>query len=226
MADVQGRKGTVLAWDPLTAHNTVEVDGNLFEDLPILNTTEAAILQPGDVVGILAFGQAASSWWIVGRITVPGTPPAVSALTALGIRAANVSAVEGTTSSSYTDLTTVGPTLTDIPIGRSGRCLVFLSAYLQESSAPPARGGAMSFAVTGATTLPASFERELSIGHTDDGVIASGFSSNNLMIKSTAVIPVSGLQMGLNTFTAKYRQLGNVGVTVEFYNRTIIVFPL
>lgn len=79
------RQGVILSWNQDTAENTVQVAGSILTDLPILNTAEALLLRPGSVVGIMTAG---SSWFILGRITVPGSPDAVATLGA-GMRAAN-----------------------------------------------------------------------------------------------------------------------------------------
>lgn len=224
-AGVGFRQGTVLSWDPLTAHNTVDVGGSVFTDLPILNTSEAMTLRPGDVVGIMTTGQSAGSWWIMGRITLPGSPQAASALSMLGIQAATIPNVDSTTSGTYIDLGTVGPVLTDVLVGQSGRCLVFISTALQEFSGDLARGGEMSFAVSGATVVAPNPFRALRIGHTDDGRIMDGYSSNNLSVRSTAIHLLDGLNTGSHTFTAKYKT-GNAGTEVGFFDRTIMALPL
>lgn len=218
------RQGRIIAWNPLTAQNTVDVGGTSLTDVPVLNTSEALLLRPGDVVALLTTGQGAQSWWIAGRVTIPGTPQAASALSMLGVVAATVATVEATTSTTFTDLATVGPVVPNVLIGNSGRCLVFLTSLIQENSANQARGGTMAFAISGATTRAASFNDSLRAQHTDDGVISAGFSSNNLSAQFTAACIVTGLTAGLNTFTAKY--LSGDGSTVQFGSRTLIVFPL
>lgn len=82
------RQGVILTWDTTNASNTVQVDGQMLTDLPILNTSEALLLTAGSVVGLLTSG---GSWWILGRITVPGTADAVATLGS-GIQVASVGA--------------------------------------------------------------------------------------------------------------------------------------
>ena len=60
------RQGVVLAWDPTTAANTIDVGGALINNVPVLNTSESLLLQPGDVVGLLTAG---ASWCVLGRLT-------------------------------------------------------------------------------------------------------------------------------------------------------------
>lgn len=62
------RQGIVVAWDPVTFANVVTVGETNMTNLPLLTSSDAALIVPGDAVGILTFG---SSWAILGRFTVP-----------------------------------------------------------------------------------------------------------------------------------------------------------
>ncbi len=62
------RQGLVVAWDSVTFANQVQVGESVLTNLPLLNSSDAALIVPGDAVGILTFG---SSWAILGRFTVP-----------------------------------------------------------------------------------------------------------------------------------------------------------
>lgn len=62
------RQGTVLAWDSITYANQIQVGESILVDLPILTSSDAALIVPGDIVSILTFG---SSWGILGRFTAP-----------------------------------------------------------------------------------------------------------------------------------------------------------
>lgn len=62
------RQGVVVEWDGVTFANLVDVGGTEVANLPVLNSADAALIVPGDVVGILTYG---SSWAILGRFTVP-----------------------------------------------------------------------------------------------------------------------------------------------------------
>lgn len=64
------RQGTVIEFDTSTGKNTIDVGDAQLEDVPCLNVTDAVGMLPGMVVGLLTFQ---SSWWIMGRIAVPGT---------------------------------------------------------------------------------------------------------------------------------------------------------
>lgn len=62
------RQGTVAAWDPVTFENQIEVGEALLTDLPLLSSSDAALITVGDVVSILTFGP---SWGILGRFVQP-----------------------------------------------------------------------------------------------------------------------------------------------------------
>jgi hypothetical protein len=218
------RQGVVLAWNQLTAENVVQVAGGVFTNLSILNTNEALLLGPGDVVGILTTGEGAQSWFVLGRVTVPATPQAATALKILSDRmlSVDVSAIETTTSATYTDLTTPGPILSGVRIGQSGKCLVIITAELwggESGSFPSSPNVLMSFDTSGATTLGPSDGRVLSLH-------GSGLSADVISVRASAFVLMDGLNPGLHTFTAKYRQnSGFAGRTGEFGNRNLTAIP-
>lgn len=74
--DIAFHQGRILSWDPNTGENSVRVRGTPLQNLPILNTGEAIALREGHVVGVL---RVKSSYFILGRVTVPGTPEFASA---------------------------------------------------------------------------------------------------------------------------------------------------
>ncbi|GAB3812068.1 hypothetical protein [Kribbella italica] len=75
------RQGKVLSWDSGTGANVVDVGGAILTDVPILNTGEAIALREGHIVGLLAM---AGSFFILGRITVPGDPDFAGASVSFG----------------------------------------------------------------------------------------------------------------------------------------------
>lgn len=111
-----------------------------------------------------------------------------------------------TTSTSYTDLTTAGPSVS-VDIGASKQALVIISAGLYNAATPKY----MSVAVSGATTIAASDTEAIR----RDGGAFDG-------IQTTAFI-ISGLNPGTNVFTAKYKTASG---TANFFARRIIVIPL
>lgn len=226
-AGVGYRQGIVRAWNPVTAENTVEVDGVRFDNLPILNTNEALQLGEGDVVGILTVGQSAGSWAILGRLTIPGTPQAASALRVVSNRITaaidNTSGTLTVPTPSYTDLSGVsaGPSVTATVSG-SGKALVFFGVETSWGS-PVAEGmGAYaSVAVSGATTISAS--ASWGVGHDVYPVNESEtFTASKFHL-------FSNLNPGEHTFTMKYRVYTYTGTgtpTITFREREIAVFAL
>ena len=122
---------------------------------------------------------------------------------------ATVAAVETTTSTSYTDLATVGPAVT-VTISATGKALVILTADIGNSVS--AAGTYMGTAVSGATTLAASDTTSLS-----ESIAVVGPA-----IHISATYLFTGLTAGSNTFTAKYRVSTGTGT---WYDRNIIVYP-
>ncbi|WP_433793933.1 hypothetical protein [Actinoplanes sp. CA-252034] len=215
------RQGTIVTWNQATAANTVLVGRSLMTNLPILNTSEAAILQAGDVVGILTAG---ATWGILGRFTIPGTPEAVSALSALRTASATVAAAETTSSSSFIDLPTMGPSV-ELSVGPSGRVLVTLSCLMEyqalEGFGLNSAGAMMGFAGSGANTVSVSVARvvrsriEYSVANVSDFALAGRMDASRVVL-------LTGLTPGLTTFTAKYATYGNTP-SATFSNRNITV---
>lgn len=67
-AAVGMRQGVVVAWDAGTFASQVRVGETVLENLPVLNSADAALISVGDAVTILTFGP---SWLILGRIITP-----------------------------------------------------------------------------------------------------------------------------------------------------------
>jgi len=220
------RQGTIVEWNPLTAENKVNVGGTIVEDIPILNTTEALLLSPGAVVGLMIVG---STWAIIGRLIVPGTPDAASALNAVLTDSADVFTLETTTSDTYTDLTTEGPTLPDVIVGASRRLLVLVSTEIRgialQGASIRSAGGFMSFDLAGATTQAASDANcaEAFIRYNDS---PDTFGTDiELRISATRAVLLTGLNPGSHSLTAKYRS-AVAGVTATFFQRSLIAIVI
>lgn len=118
---------------------------------------------------------------------------------------------ESTASGTYTDLTTVGPTVT-VTVGASGRVRVEISAWLSSNTA---NGTAfMDFAASGGNTRAAG---------TLDSTLFAGSAYAGQQFSMTKSYILTGLAAGSTTFTAKYSASGG---TASFQNRRIIVTPL
>lgn len=225
------RQGIIRAWNPETAENTVDVGGTLVQNLSILNTNEAVQLQPNDVVGILSVGGPTASWAILGRLTIPGTAAAASALRMVSSRitAARDDAMGTRNVDTYGDLTgaSVGPSVS-VRISSSGMALVFWSADSGKVAWRRITTGGTSVAVSGATTVAANaaFSLGMYLEHPVSGdpgaATVAGGSQSAMMHLFT------GLNPGINTFTLKYRHAGAWAAegAVEFQQREIAVFAL
>lgn len=218
------RTGVVIAWNADTAENIVSVAGGVFEDLPILNTSEASLLAPGDVVVLITWG---ISFAILGRVVIPGTAEAVSSIQAITnrIQAASDDGVGTRNSSTYGDLTgtNVGPSVT-IRIGSSGRALVFWSAEIGQTATPVHEiNPHVGVEVTGATSIAANAENALNVEFFD----ATG--GQTAEFQAWFQVGTSHLFTGLNpgntTFTLKYRHDG-MATALIFQTREIAVFAL
>ncbi len=114
-----------------------------------------------------------------------------------------ISTSENTTSTSYTDLTTTGPTVSSL--SSTSNVIVVVTATTNNS------GGSnnyMSFAISGDATLAADDSRALLVSSTS-------------IQASSAVFTVTGVT-GSCTYTAKYRVSGGTGT---WSNRYIVVVP-
>jgi hypothetical protein len=122
---------------------------------------------------------------------------------------ATVATSQTTTSTTYTDLATVGPTVT---VTTGTTAYVILTSYFFNNTSGSA--SSMGFAVSGATTTAASDTQRLFAA----GAIAGGED-----YQMSAVYKVT-LTAGSNTFTAKYKQA--LGGTSTFSNRTLMVITV
>lgn len=142
-------------------------------------------------------------------LTVSGGVPTWAAVSANPTTAAaTVAAGQTTTSTSYTDLTTVGPSVT---ITTGTKALVFITSNIDNQSNNGQ--GHIGFAVSGATTVAASDDQALHY-----------YSNGALALQYGAAYYVSGLTAGSNTFTLKYKS-GN-GSTQYFARRQLTVMDL
>lgn len=125
------------------------------------------------------------------------------------VESAYVATAQATASASYTDLTTVGPSVT----ARTGTsAVVILTALVNQATT--GNSAMMGVAVSGASTIAATDAK---------AVIAYDPSATNSETVSGAVL-ITGLTPGDNTFTAKYK--ANGGTNATFTDRTITVIPL
>ena len=113
-----------------------------------------------------------------------------------------------TSSSSFTDLATVGPTVT---LTTGTKALIMLSVQLDNQA--NSRQGTASIEVTGASSVSPS-----------DAPAFHLYSSSNTALQATTTYILSGLTAGSNTFKVKYKAAGST--TVNFGERRLSVIDL
>ncbi len=204
------RQGVVLAWDPITCQNQVNIGGTVLADLPILNTSEAGILAQGDVVSVFTTGQGAQSWWIIGRATIPNTPQAGTALSAWGARG-KLATADANYVFSHTSFAPAadgsGPTITDFSVGNSGQALVFITARLGTPGGSMVvnafKGTWMSFQLSGPTSIGPAEGRSLEVAV--DWLLSTGTAINGGGLNATRMVPLTGLTPGTYSIDARYK---------------------
>lgn len=134
--------------------------------------------------------------------------------------AAVVATDQATTSTSFTDLATVGPVVPDVPVSAAGKAIVWVGSHSFATSQTPTSSqfGVMSFEVTGATARAPSNDRAFTLGYVDVHELSAVDAT------ATTAVLLTGLSEGLHTFTAKYRSLN--GDSYHFENRTLVVIGL
>ena len=145
-----------------------------------------------------------------GVLTLPavaGTLATTADVAAAGITSDGSvqNASETTASTSFTDLATVGPSVT---VTTGTKALVLIGAMRSNTIS----GGVslMGFAVSGASTIAASDANSV-------------FQQGTVQESSSKAVYVDGLTAGSNTFTAKYRATSGTG---QFQYRQISVIDM
>lgn len=146
------------------------------------------------------------------KATSAGSYFVASGVNAIAERTPNATTVltsETTTSTTFTNLATVGPTVT---VETGPYALVLIHAQVENSGAGSSYAGVE---VTGATSYAAALNRAVNVFN----------SANTRVGAGTAMLFHGGLVLtpGTNTFTMKYRVSSGTGT---FADRRIIVMPL
>jgi len=140
--------------------------------------------------------------------TATGLKWAAAAPTIPANSSATVATEQGTTSATYTDLTTSGPAVT---VTTGTKALVIITGTITTYNN---HQGWMSYAVSGSTTISAADTTAFSI------------RANTSFESQTSFANVVTLTAGSNTFTAKYRVDSGSAVVPTFKNRSIFVINL
>lgn len=235
--DAQGLRygqGKLVTWDVDTFANTVAWRGTILHDVPVLAGPAALTFAPGQVVALIGWapGGGAGSWAILGQWISPGTAASEQAIAfmkgTLGravsaevfadrVHSASVDAEVETASTSYVALTG-GPSLSDVEVSDSGKMVVMVGAEIilsSQASASQDQAGAMSFEISGASSVAAADANAKLLGLiviTADGLIHD---------RSMAVSTITGLNAGLHTVEARYRRFFGDG-NIPFRRRTLV----
>jgi hypothetical protein len=207
---VVGDVGKRVVMDVATA-NTVTVDDSIFA---AGDTVEVLNKGAGTTTITAGAGVTISSTSALGLVTNQGGKLiALSASAFLFvasaanfIKADYIATSQATTSTSYTDLSTVGPVVT-LTTGTSA--IVKIQTLAADSVT---NRQFMSFAVSGASTIAAGSNFEMAPD-----------STNNTGIRSVEFV-ITTLTAGVNTFTAKYKS--SDGNSIAYAKRLIKVVTL
>ena len=223
MADpVKFRKGTIVSFDQSSGGNVVEVAGANISNMSVLGVAEVASYVPGAQVGILVVDSGGSqSWFILGRNVRPFTSDYSDAINLLNnsIYSDQIDTAQDTTSTTFGDLTTIGPTAFPI-VRNSGRVLVMVSTVIISDDTDVVGGGLMTTEVSGnsgiiyaAATLP-----NVGFYYSDNATHLIGDA-----MEATRMFLLSGLTVGDHLqVRAKYRAQGVANTTFSFRNVTCI----
>lgn len=212
------RQGVVVSWDQNTAANTINVGGTELSNLPILNTSEAVTLSPGDVVGLLTI---TNQFFILGRLTIPAT---TAAATALALDRTVASYDTNSTATSSGSASGTSPTV-DVLVGKTGRLMVTVGCQIDATGAiavTSSCGGAMGFALSGANTMAAG--SDLAVVERVVMQVSTGTCRAVITRRGSITEYLFGLNPGLTTVTAQYWST-DAPTSASFADRTLIAVP-
>lgn len=188
------------------------------EDVFIVDTNPPAIFMRQELVSSLVND-------IVEELLVsPAGQELAAFVFAQRVRTGSVEDFESRASTDYGDLTTPGPTVTDVPVSESGEAVVIVGCANQANpdAGAGSSGGLMSFAISGATTRAADDAdsmRCVLTNHNSEG------PNQTSTVRASMGVVVTGLNAGLHTFTAKYRAFSPDRPGL-FANRNLMVIGL
>lgn len=230
--------GILEEWDSATFANAVRYRGAVLRNLAVINRVEALSFTVGQQVALIGHSGTGpiTSFAILGSYLQPGGTAAGEAIQFLQSTVAKeisveifaerifsdvVPDLEITSSTSYTDLATPGPSVT-ADITSTGLAVVMIGSFAAATKssaigAPILQYALMAYEISGATTRsPVDLESHAT------GAGFSAAESVNVRNGSSKVSVVNGLNAGANTFTAKYRAANNFN-DVGFADRTLVV---
>lgn len=195
-------QGKILSWDRETFENQIEFRGVTITDVPVMSGIEALTYEVGDIVSLIGWAPDGGfgSWWINGRIVIPGSGKGASAVKYLeeSIDSDIVTAEESLNEdagddSGYTNLSTTGPSVTFETV--TGRWIVI---FFANGSIPGDKAAArMSYEVSGAQSFSADNSRST--------VVGIDVASTNAGFGNHVYARTHNGSSGEITVTAKYR---------------------
>jgi hypothetical protein len=171
---------------------------------PMTTTGDTIYSSSGSTPARLAIGSTGNVLTVAGGVPSWAAPASAFPATT---ESANVSAVEFTTSTSYTDLTTASA----VTLTTGTKALVIVSSFVRCNE--NGQQAFVSYQVSGATSIAASDTFALSQSDYDTNYIGASRAS---LVTLTA---------GSNTFTMKFRATGGTA-RCQTYNRQIFVMNL
>lgn len=204
--------GLILSWDEASQVNSVLVNNTAMTNLRTVQSGIGVLYQAGDTVMIV---RKQTQYFILGKVSAPGGNNANQ------IKSAVVNTRQTTTSGSFVDLGTVGPSVT-ASIGTSRRALVLANTGVD--IAVPGNfygGGWFTLAVTGASTIvPSGLSTQFFAG----GYMTYSPDFIGTYSQTWLVTASNGLNVGSNTFRLMYAT-ATAGQAVAFSGRSITVIP-
>ena len=185
-----------VVWEAYTALRILNLGAGVVTLTPGAGVTLTGTLTVAQYASATLVRTAANTWTVTGT---SGPPNSASS---------TVDTEQTTTSTSYTDLATAGPAVT---LTTGTKALVIVTAYFYNANAN--QEAAISYAVSGATTLAAS-----------DSFKLYHYSNQypNLVSQMSYATIRTGLTAGSNTFTLKYRISGVSTGYFRFRNISVI----
>ena len=209
--DIGLRLGTILAWDNLTGANTVDIEGQQFQDLKAIQGGIGIRYTPGDVVVIM---KKQTTFFIFGRVASVGGAAGAAVVSDTNNLVYNT----GSSGGSFANFPDNGPVVTTY-IGSSRRALLIWSADCSVSQSKAEIGWAVSGASTMASGSFAATTAQLA-EQTTATVVAATVTGSYVMGSG------AGLKTGVNTFTMQYRTELFGGTGANYGNRSLTVIPL
>lgn len=200
------RMGTVTDYDQASGQVSVDVGGGSLIECPYASRYIPTI---DDQVIMMSVGSA----WVVIDSVGTATPP-------LTPQIASIPQLESTTSGSFVDLATPGPSV-PVNVPATGRVLVHFGAQIgwSDNTTDGAMGGIVAVAASGANVI-AEDDNWTARAYTQVG--GTTFTVFNATVSQYRLF--ENLAQGLTTFKLRYRVL-TAGKKGDFNKRSIVAIP-